>query len=409
MLPSASKLHLAMTCAASAVYSRTDRLSQEADTGKDIHLFLRLLSSMSREEALDRVPEASRARCEAIDVTGLPIGPDWKAEAAYAYDVETEAVRFLGYDIGRDYGAPQTPSEMFLSIDTSAVVDGVAFVADWKTGRGRLPPAKQNWQLRVAALVVARHSGAEVARGALIRIGEDGLPHLDIAEWDDFELACFASELRALHARLQAPEAVVPVVGEHCKHCPAFEACPAQGRLIARLASNPEEEAAQAVLDLTPDTAWRAYERLKAIETVAKRVREALYLYAQQTPIPLPGGHVFGMVEVEREEFDAVVVRNVLAALYGVPVAEKACDFETSKAGIERGLRLVYEERKRQGQKATLKALKEEALQAVREAGGVSLKTKREVKEHRAPTLPEDAGEQEEFEALVRPAATDAA
>lgn len=389
-----------MVCAASAVLPRVDRVIPEGQTGIDVHDFMCNLASMKPEEALERVPAASRQRCEELDLTGLPLGAGWRAEAAYAYDVVTEKARFIGFNIGREYGPRQSPSEMFLSIDTSAVIDGEAFAADWKTGRSRVTNAANNWQVRVAALVVARESGAERARGAVIYLPEGGTPRLDIAEWDEFDLATFASELRLLWSRIEKPENARPVMGDHCKWCPCLSACPAQGRLIAKLAANPEEVAAEALADLTPETAWRAYERLKAVRHVTKRVEEALYAYASQTPIQLPDGSVFGKVETEREELDAVAVRNVLAAMYGAPIAEKACDFETSKAAIERALRVVVEERKRGGQKTTLKALKDEALARIRELGGVTLKTRVEVKEYRpraaiesaeAPALPEVA------------------
>jgi hypothetical protein len=396
-LPSGSKLPLAMVCAGSAIYPRTERLNVAADEGNGVHDFMRALASMSPAAALARVAdEKLRERCEAINLSGLPVGAGWKAEAAYAYNVETEAVRFLGFDIGRTYGPRQSPAEMFLSIDTSAVVDGVAFAGDWKSGRSYIEPAFSNWQLRVAVLVVCREAGVQAGRGAIIRLREGGEPYLDFADFDETDLAMFAAELRELYRRLEDPKKVVPVMGDHCKYCPCFEACPAQGRLIAKLATAPEEVAADAIADLTPETAWRAYERLKAVEAVTKRVREALYAYASQAPIPLGDGLVFGMQETEREELDALTVRAVIATLHGPEVAEKACDFDTSKAAIERALRVVVEARKKAGTKTTLKALKDEAFQAIREAGGSAVKVRKEVREHRrAAALPEPQPELE--------------
>lgn len=380
-LPSASKVGLAMVCPASAVLPKTDRLNDAADEGHGIHAFMRSLPSMSREEALARVQDEYRTRCEDIDLDLLPPPSLWKAETAFAYDVETEGVRFLGYDIGRNYGPRETPTEMFMSLDALIIEEGVATVLDWKTGRGRLPPADDNWQLRVQALAVQRHTGCELVRVAVVRLPDGGKPYFDWAEFGEFDLAMFASELRELARRLEKPE-VTPVMGEHCRYCPAFEACPGQGRLLARMAGDSEQLMRDVLDTLTPETAWKAYERVRAVEGVLKRMWTALFAYAQETPIVLGDGTVFGPVETQKEELDAGVVRQVLGELHGPEVAEKACDFETSKAAIERALRLVYESRKAAGQGTTLKALKDEALAAIREAGGASVKLQTKVKEH---------------------------
>jgi hypothetical protein len=211
-LPSASKLQLAMTCAGSAVYERADNVSVYGETGSDIHAFMRALSSMSRDEALERLPDALRERCEAIDLEALPVS-HWQAEMAFAYDVETEQVRFLGHDIGRNYGPRESDTELFVSIDAYAHDEAVGdvFVGDWKTGRGKVEPVASNWQLRLGALAAARHAGVERVRAAVVQLPEGGLPFVDLVEWDEFDLSMFAAELRELVRRLQAPERVVPV------------------------------------------------------------------------------------------------------------------------------------------------------------------------------------------------------
>jgi hypothetical protein len=296
-LPSASKLELAFICLGSAVYPRTERLNPFSSTGHAGHDFMRDLASMSREEALERVPPEYRARCEAIDLSGLPLNGHWRAEVAFAYDVESEATRFIGLDVGRNYGPRQSPSEMFMAID--ALIDvpdepGTALVVDWKTGRGKLTPPAENWQLRVQALAVQRHTGCERVRVALVRLPEDGEPFVDVAEFDTFDLDLFAAELRELAHRLERTETVVPVAGEHCKYCPAFEHCPAQGKLIARMAANPEQLSGDIQDALTPELAAKAYERVRLVESVLKRMKEALYSYASSNPIALPNGYVSG-------------------------------------------------------------------------------------------------------------------
>lgn len=381
-LPSASKLELAMRCAGSAVYPRTERLEEAAQKGQAIHEYLRLLASMSREEALARVPDEYRARCEDIDVSALPLGVEWQAEVALAYDVEAEATRLVGLDIGRRYGERQAPGEMFMSLDTAAVVDGVGFVGDWKTGQGRVTSAQDNWQLKAQALAYARWKGVEEVSVAVVKLPADGTPYFDVAVLDAFELALAASELRELYRRVTAAE-VTPVMGEHCRYCPAFESCPAQGKLIARMARSPEQIEADVLDMLTPENAARAYERLRAVDAVMKRVWKAVFAYVRERPIRLEDGSLFGEVEVEKEVLDAAVVRRVLTQMHGQDVADVACDFETSKAAVERALRPVYEARKAAGAPTTLKALKEAVYRAVEAEGGVATVKRVEVKAHR--------------------------
>ena len=76
-------------------------------------------------------------------------------------------------------------------------------------------------------------------------------------------------------------------------------------------------------------------------------------------------------------------MRRVLLALHGADVADKACTFDTSKAGIERAVRAVYERRKAAGERLTIKSLLDEALEAIREEGGAIVKTSRKLGEYK--------------------------
>lgn len=394
-LPSSSKLALAFTCPASAVLPAVERTSEAASTGTDKHDWLRNLRSMPVVSATERAPEAIRAWCESVNLDQiLPyLGEGWFAEVALAYDVDTETTRFIGYDIGRAYGERLTPTEVFVTIDSASWGDETASAVDWKSGRMAVTGPRDNWQLRLGVLAVARWKGLVRGMAAVAKVPEDGEPYVEVAHFDEGDLMMFASELRELYRRLQGE--VVPNIGSHCQYCPAWDSCPGQGRLIARMAARPEALEQDVVALLTPETAARAYHRLRAIEEVKKRMWRALYAYAEQTPINLGNGEAFGPVAVRREELDAGVTRATLEAMHGREVAEAACDFETSKAAVERALRPVYEARKKAGEKMTLKALNEEALGAIRAAGGVETKTKVDVRAHRA-ALPagRDVGEE---------------
>jgi hypothetical protein len=81
-------------------------------------------------------------------------------------------------------------------------------------------------------------------------------------------------------------------------------------------------------------------------------------------------------VETSREDVDGEIARRVLAEIHGAEVAERACDWSTSKAAIERALRpLATKERK-------ITHLKRDALAAIAEAGGVRRNVTTSIREH---------------------------
>lgn len=398
MLPSASKLDRAFICLASAVLPRTDSATPQANRGKALHAFFADLQTMDADAALARVPEEYRGDCQAIDVDQVPRGAEFDPELALVYDVESEKVRVVGHDVGGNYGQ-LAPTEIPMQLDLAAVGSDFVATYDFKTGRGYVPSARRNWQLKVAALALARLSGKDNARIAILK-AIDGDVAWDAAELDGFDLDTIAADLRILAKRIAierehladmkegASESksypLRAVTGEHCRYCPSFTHCPAQTSIIRRVAGDPEGVVKDTKAMLTPETAARAYERIKLVREVMKQAESALYAYASENPIQLSDGRVFGPVERSTEELDVEVVRTVLAELHGADIADKACTFETSKAGIERAVRTVYERLKQAGEAKTLKELNTTALAVVRDRGGSKTKTRSEIREHKA-------------------------
>ncbi len=396
-LPSGSKLQRAFLCTASAVLPKSETISEQGARGTGVHGFLADLQGLSRDEALARVSEEHRSACEAINLEQIPIGAEYTPELALAYDVDTEKTRIIGKDVAGNYGE-LGEAEVPMQLDLTGVGADYVAVLDYKTGRGYVPSARRNWQLKVGALAMARLAGRDSARTAILHVPDGEVFH-DYAELDAFDLMGVASDLRLLKARIVverehlaairagAPESpshpLRTVAGEHCRYCPSFIYCPAQATIVRQVAGEPEKVADGIRALLSPETAARAYERLKLVREVMKQVEKALHAYAAQNPIALGDGMVFGEVVREVEELDPVVVRDVVRQLHGLEVADKACELETSKAAIDRAVRGVYENQKRLGQKVTLKALSAEVLRAVAERKGVHTKQRAEVREHK--------------------------
>lgn len=389
-LPTASNLHCADLCPASAVLPRVRQESPAAARGTAIHAFLAAAAKDGRDEALAHVPEEHRATCEAIDLDVLPAGGTYAAEVALAYHVETGIGRELGRNLGRSY-PPTDAREMAGTADVLALTaDGeAAVILDFKSGHRRVAAAQVNRQLQMLALAAARAYGRSRAVVGLVYLLEDGGAWFDRAEFDAFDLDAIALDLHGIADRVEAAARAVAegrqpdtATGDHCRYCPSYVHCPAQTALVRQMAADPGTLAVEVHAMLNEHNAAAAYARVKAVEAVLKHVREALYAYAQEHPIPLDNGLVLGSVETRREYVDGKVARDVLGRLYGAPVADAACEWSASKTSIRDALRGVA---KNMGLK--LAAVEREALAAIGEAGGITPKVSRTVKELPAHAL----------------------
>jgi hypothetical protein len=380
-MPSGSRLQRAFACPSSAVLPQFESVGEEAWKGTVKHEFFANLQRMDRDEALALVPEEYREACEMVDVSCFPIGAEWLPEVALAYDVVTGKVRHIGNDIGRNYG-PLAETEIPMTLDLVGR-GGVPMVIDYKTGRGWVTKAKDNWQLRAGAVGVSKWLGVSEVRVGLFFVREGSSPGWDSALFDAFDLASFEDDLRGLRPKLMEKPPNV-TTGAHCRYCPAFASCPAQAALVKRMANEPETLAAEVLAKLTPETAGEAWKRLRLMEATLREVKNAITAFAHATPIPIGEGRVLGEWTSETEEVDPLKARTALEGLYGRETAERACEFETSKAAITRAIRPVYEEKKRAGEKVTIKELNEAALERIREIGGIAKKTKTSLKEYEA-------------------------
>lgn len=384
MRPTASALERAGRCLGSALLPRVDEVTDAASHGLAIHAFLARVSEVGREQALGEVDEEFRPACAAIDLDLLPTSAlEVYPELALAYDPETGIARELGRNLGRRY-PPVHPREFVGTADVVTVSRDEVVVADFKTGRGLLTPAKDNPQLKFLGLAAARLLGRRQLRVALIRIAEDGTPFFDSADFDAVELDSIEEELRDLARRLdQAKDLLAlgeppPVTtGIHCRRCPSLVYCPGQAALVKKLGGHPEAVAEEILAALTPEQAATAWACLKVAEEVLRRAREALHAYARDNGIVLANGVVVGEVETQRRQLDGKIAFEVLERIHGPDVARAAVELDASQASIERALRGVAEAT---GEK--LAKLKRVAMAELEQAGAVSLRTSRTIREH---------------------------
>mgnify|MGYP000865174944 CR=1 FL=1 len=259
--------------------------SEHASAGSAMHAFLDALQTRTRDDALTTVPEEHRAWCAAIDPTRIPRG---QPEIALAYDVFSGRARRLDVR-AREYAVLETEIAGTCDLYVPAIGTDPARVIDWKTGTwSAATPESHRPQLALYALMLARAEGLDEIRAEVVSIGDDSSVRV-VASWDyDLDtLAETAVSVRKTWARVQQARSASSVdvrEGEHCRYCPAWNACP------AKLA------AVRAVLDdvstLTPDAIGRAYVRAMDLERWAEAVRVAARDAAQGRSLPTGDGRV---------------------------------------------------------------------------------------------------------------------
>lgn len=342
-----------MACPGSVDLPQIKSTGAAAERGTVVHEFLAACSVHGREEALQLVPEEHRTLCEAIAVDELPIGAEWSAEVAFAWDHALDFGRELGRDLGRNY-PEHADTEYVGTADVVGLTEETVIILDYKSG-WLVRAARSSWQLRLLALAAARTYERPVATVGHVKLREDGTWRLDLAVLDEFDLEAIAAELGALPSRDDLAET------EECRYCPAFAACPAKARLVSGLAQ------VEASAEITPETAAAAYQRVVALRQVVERAEKIIDDYARQHPIVIGENRVYAAVEEKRDSLDAEKAAELLKETFGPEVARSASEFKVTKASIERAVRPALNGRK-------LTHVKDELLKTLAERGGVHTK-----------------------------------
>lgn len=377
---SGSNLYRIEACGGELVLPQTrEAESVYCSYGSVMHAFLSAVSQVGREEALARAPEEHRDALALVDVEALPSSrpEQYASEVAFAYEWRTDKARELGRGMNRDYSG-LAGDELPGTADVVGVTEDAVVVFDFKNGFAPLGPVKDSLQLQFYALSAARAYGKERAIiGFICRL--DGDPIYSRAELDSLDLDAAAARIRAVMERpaIAIPEGLVQ--GGHCRYCPSFGACPAKVALLRSILADQSPV-------LNSETAPALFARLLLAEEVLEKVRAMVQEYARATPIHLPGGEVFGLVDVGRESIDADLAAPVLASLYGPGVAAGAIEIEKklTKAALKRALKdwvKTHPEWK-------LTKLEQAALDALRANGACVKKFHHEMKVHR-PALPD--------------------
>ena len=374
---SASELQRLFACPGSAALPTTRAVgSDAAERGTAVHLFLeRVAAGMAPEEALDMVEdEEHRALCAAINLAELPIGT--APEVTFAYDLSSGRARELGRRLGRDYRG-LAEEELPGTSDAVGVGAAAVFVGDYKTGF-HVVAARDNLQLRALCLFAARAYDRDEAIGEIVRIKPDGGVWRDRVTFDALDLDDFSVQLErvtkaVLGQRARAAAGRLPdvVEGDHCRFCPAWDACPAKATALVRVASGADTEPLLSLLPLTPELAGHAWVKMRAARRLLERLEASCHAALNEYgELPLPSGGVLRRVtEPGNERLDGRVVFAVVREQLDQEVAEGAVE------GRHEGQRRAGAEGGRGGRqippRGRAKAMRQ-VLDGVRERGGAS-------------------------------------
>ena len=222
--------------------------------------------------------------------------PEWGA----GYDTATGTVVLLPRGEGRAAydGLPETVICGTLDLVRVDQQTKTGEVHDWKTGRTKLPKAKENWQLLFGAMLLARAYDLDTVRVYLHTVDEDGELRTSEGEVDALELDGIEANVTRWAREAAGEPELRP--GEHCTglYCPVRATCPATESAERELAPVASDE--PVVYPLTgaiesADQAMWILHRVKAVQTALDLAEKAVRAYADQTGgIPADGGKLWG-------------------------------------------------------------------------------------------------------------------
>ncbi len=291
--PSASNAEAFAMCTVSHVLSQRSEKAERSDKGTDGHEPLTAIinhRACANERGKSMVAKFPLAKV--LEGVGLA-----RAEAAYAVNVKTKTVRFVGIDIGRNYGE-LADYEVPTSLDVEGFKDGKRWIRDWKFGTH-----SSLWQLYIQAMCAAYPSKEkpscepEVDGGFVYIDGDSCGEHYEVEEHtlylgdlDDAadQMVKAFDRVEEIHTSLAAN--IIPKLAEGpwCKYCSAFPACPAKWRLAKAMID--ELDVSDQLAAMTAEQVGRVYTKYQECKRLLEQLNETLKLRIENEPAPLANG-----------------------------------------------------------------------------------------------------------------------
>lgn len=323
MLPSASAIGRALECPASSVLPATQVHREDSARGTSIHRFARLgARGVPIEEAIRHVAPKWQATCWSLDWQTLLGGiTQLRSENAFAIDVLTQQVRFLGEDSGRDYSS-LGPTEYAGTEDIGGIdYDGMPVTDDLKTGWQPVTPCAENSQVKFHALRIHLETGADRVRGRISYLREDGGVRPDVHIFTRIELEDFLDELVDLIPRIEAARAQLAAgsmpatsSGPWCRFCPAVSTCPSKTAL-ARALGGDSDVVLRELRAMTKEQQGAAYVKAKEIQRLLEMILDGLDDCARKESFPSRLGKIVKEIAYDKQQFSIAQAIELLHAL----------------------------------------------------------------------------------------------
>jgi len=326
MILSASALPRVDKCPTSASMPAVHSTSEAAESGTEKHEAC--ADVLEGRRALADLDSESTRVYETIE----PHIQGMRAERALVINLDSGAVRHVGYRIGRNYG-PVADHELPVTLDFS----DLGALVELKTGHMEVALPGDNLQIQAQSYALATVEGSLVVRATLARVPEGKAPF--ISEPHDFDPLDFGEILRrlrdvrrrAVRAMQQRARGERPPLNEGawCKYCPARLECPAKTSLIRAAAGG------EALAPISRENAADVWLKIERFEEVLKAAKSQIYALASSEAIPLGGGYVLGETEVASgEKVDPGVAWSVFRESFGEEVAKRVVRFSVTKKAI---------------------------------------------------------------------------
>ena len=172
--------------------------------------------------------------------------------------------------------------------DVVIIHEGRCLIADYKTGRGDVEPASENYQLRGLAVSAWKHyPGIEEVIVCIIQPLAEGDKKVTMARYDEDHLKGAELQLIQILKDIQDPESPRKPGFKQCQYCPAQANCPEALEEINTM-SELEIPGEQQLADVMPDLLTRC----KTAEQIIKGIREKATDMLTNDPAAVDGWHL---------------------------------------------------------------------------------------------------------------------
>lgn len=333
---SASSAGADSECPTRRVLPQVRESGEYAERGNELHEFARVVTvnPSARDEALAAVPEQWRHTAEGMNVANALDGLTVVGcEMAYVLNVQTQQVRFVGQNIGREYAAelarqglpPLSKYDVPFTIDVEARYGDVPVELDYKSGQSIGDPA-EHWQRRVCAMGLMLFHNTASAISRVAYIDDDGTITPDGCEFSALEIDDWCATLMRTADAVEAAKkllasGVMPTVypsDSACKYCPAMTSCPYYTNFAkAMLGKLQAVERGPELSELTPVELGQVWEMVKMAEKLTESILGGLKRVAAETPLPIGNKYEVRPQTKSKKFFNDSAARGLIVTLLG--------------------------------------------------------------------------------------------